>query len=181
MTPQVIGAQNRQDTTNQEQDVNEALKTLKEYLDANTLKLTQQRLLIFKVLFSQKGMISSEELLAEITGLDSGISRSTVYRTMKHLHHAGVARCIRHDDGSTRYEPMGDHHSTMICERCGKTIPLMNPYLDCLQRESARQQGFTLFRFRTVIHGLCHACTVETRDEPGCPSCAALRKTKEKP
>lgn len=140
----------------------EALKTFKNYLATNRLKLTQQRLLIFKVFLSQDSMLTSEGLLRKVAEMDATISRSTVYRTVRHLHQSGVARCIRLADGTTHYEPMGDHHSRMVCERCGRQFPLINPYLDCLQRESARQQGFTLFHFQTVLHGLCHDCTNQT-------------------
>jgi Fur family ferric uptake transcriptional regulator len=168
-------------TTRQRHDVNEALKTFRDYLAANSLKLTQQRLLVFKVFLSQDSMLTCETLLDKVVEMDAGISRSTVYRTIKHLHHAGVARCIRLSDGTTNYEPMGDHHSRMICERCGRQIPLVNPYLDCLQRETARQQGFTLFRFETVLYGLCHACAHATTDHPDCALCASGNYSQEKP
>ncbi|CCH50166.1 Fur family transcriptional regulator [Pseudodesulfovibrio piezophilus] len=137
----------------------EALKTFKEYLTSNNLKLTQQRLLIFKVFMSNEEKLSSDKLLRAVQELDIRISRSTVYRTVKHLLNSGIARCIQRGDGSTHYESMGDHHSQMICERCGKRYPISNPYIDCLQQETARQQGFTMFSFQTQIHGICNQCT----------------------
>jgi len=161
--------------------VKEALKTFKDYLAANRLKLTRQRLLIFKVFLSQDAMLTSEGLLRKVTEMDASISRSSVYRTVRHLHQSGVARCIRLTDGTTRYEPVGDHHSRMVCERCGRQFPLINPYLDCLQRESARQQRFTLFHCQTVLHGLCHECTNATNGVPGSPCEAVCDTTREKP
>lgn len=136
----------------------EALYSFKQYLSHNKLKLTQQRLLIFKVFMSDDGKVSPEKLLTRVSQLDNTVSRSTVYRTMKHLHNAGIARCIHQGDGVTHYEPMGDQSCQMICERCGRKIPIANPYLECLQQETARQQGFTLFRYQMVIHGLCSRC-----------------------
>jgi len=136
----------------------EALKSFKKYLALNNLKLTQQRLLIFKYFMSDVGHLSPEELLRGVQGLDKTISRSTVYRTVKHFHNAGIARCIHRSDGVTYYEPMGDQSCQMICERCGRHIPVKNPYLECLLRETARQQGFTLFRYQSALYGLCHDC-----------------------
>ncbi|MEF2232163.1 MAG: Fur family transcriptional regulator [Pseudodesulfovibrio sp.] len=144
----------------------EALESFKQYLSANNLKLTQQRLLIFKVFMSDNSQVSPEDLLGGVQDVDETVSRSTVYRTVKHLHNAGVARCIHRSDGSTCYEPMGDQCSQMICERCGRSVPVKNPYLDCLQSETARQQGFTLFRYRTVIYGLCSECSGTTDSIP---------------
>ncbi|WP_319468633.1 transcriptional repressor [uncultured Pseudodesulfovibrio sp.] len=143
----------------------EALKSFKDYLSSNHLKLTQQRLLIFKVFMSDDEEMSSEQLLEAVQDIDETVSRSTVYRTVKHLHNAGIARCLHRSDGSTHYEPMGDHYSQMICERCGRSIPIKNPYIDCLQQETARQQGFILFRYQTVFYGLCSRCS-----EQPCPS-----------
>jgi len=146
----------------------EALKSFKAYLTTNNLKLTQQRLLIFKVFMSDDNMVSPEELLAGVQDVDTTISRSTVYRTVKHLHNAGIARSIHHNDGVTYYEPMGDQSSRMVCERCGKVIPIKNPYFECIQQETARQQGFTLFRYQNVIHGLCSECSETVRaTDPG--------------
>ena len=136
----------------------EALKSFKEYLAANNKKLTQQRLLTFKVFMSSQEKVTPEVLLQRVQDIDKGVSRSTIYRTVKHLHNAGIARCTHHSDGVTHYEPTGDHHSQMVCERCGKTFPVTNPYIDCLQQETARQQGFTLFRYHTVLYGICNEC-----------------------
>ncbi|QJB56945.1 Fur family transcriptional regulator [Pseudodesulfovibrio sp. zrk46] len=137
----------------------ESLKSFKQYLTLNNLKLTQQRLLIFKVFMSEEDKMSPEELLGNVQGVDETISRSTVYRTVKHLHNAGIARCIHQNDGVTYYEPMGDQSCQMICERCGKSTPIKNPYFECLQHETARQQGFTLFRYQNIIYGLCCECS----------------------
>lgn len=137
----------------------EALKTFKAYLTTNSLKLTQQRLMIFKVFMSNEGTATPDTIHRHVQEMDSSISRSTIYRTIKHLQTAGIARRIHQGDGIPHYEPMGDHHSQMVCERCGKRIPLSNPYIDCLQQETARQQGFTMFRFQLEIYGLCSTCS----------------------
>ena len=149
----------------------EALKSFKDYLASNNRKLTQQRLLIFKVFMSAENKASAEQLLNSVREIDETVSRSTIYRTVKHFHSAGIARCIHDRDGSTHYEPMGDQYSQMICERCGKNIPIVNPYIECLQQETARQQGFTLFRYQTVLYGICKNCTEDMHPEPTKVAC----------
>ena len=146
----------------------EALKSFKQYLAVNNLKLTRQRMLIFKYFMSDVAHLSPEELFKGVQGLDRTISRSTVYRTVKHLHNAGIARCIHRSDGVTYYEPMGDQSCQMICERCGRTIPVKNPYLECLLFETARQQGFSLFRYQSALYGLCQHCA-ECIGDPAMP------------
>ena len=136
------------------EDMEKALKTFKEYLTSNSLKLTQPRLLIFKVFMSGESKMSPENLLENVQSIDDSVSRSTIYRTVKLLHNAGIARCIHSSDGATCYEPMGDQYTQMVCERCGKSFPIKNPYLECLLQETTRQQGFTLFRYQAVLYGV---------------------------
>lgn len=154
----------------------EALNSFRKYLTSNNLKLTQQRMLIFKVFMSGRDKVSPDELLVGVQEVDEAVSRSTIYRTVKHLLGAGVARCIHREDGITYYEPTGDQSCRMICERCGKSIPIKNPYFECIQQETARQQGFTLFRYQCVIHGLCSACIV--KEHPAPPGKAAHPKQR---
>lgn len=141
----------------------ESQKKFKEYLSANHLKMTPQRTLIFKVFLSSDEPISPDTLLERVQEIDDSVSRSTVYRTIKHLLNAGIARCIHQSDGSTLYEPMSDHYSQFICERCERSFPIINPFMDCLQEETARQQGFSLFRYQTTLYGLCNDCRAVIR------------------
>lgn len=144
----------------------ESLKSFRKYLSSNNLKLTQQRMLIFRAFMSGQDKVSPDDLLGIVQDMDDNISRSTIYRTVKHLRNAGIARCIHRGDGITYYEPMGDQSCRMICERCGRNIPIRNPYLECIQQETARQQGFTLFRYQCVIHGLCSECIAKEHPVP---------------
>ncbi|MDD4732080.1 MAG: Fur family transcriptional regulator [Desulfovibrio sp.] len=130
----------------------------KEYLVANGLKLTQQRKLILNVFITLDQAVSPEELFHEVHGLDQGISLSTVYRTLKHLLQSGVARCMLQSDGVTRYEGVTGHYCRLVCEHCGKSLPLDNPYLHCLQHEAARQEGFHLYECVMELRGICKSC-----------------------
>lgn len=146
--------------------IQNALESFKKYLTTNNLKLTQQRLLIFKILMGDEKEVSSEQLHTKVKRVDETVSRSTVYRTVKHLHNAGLARCVHQLDGVTCYEPMTNLTCKMVCEQCGKTIPIKNPYFECIQQETARQQGFTLFRYQNVIYGLCCECNGKSLKPP---------------
>ncbi|GAB7024411.1 Fur family transcriptional regulator [Salidesulfovibrio brasiliensis] len=144
----------------------------KTYLTSNGLKLTSQRKLILNVFMTLDRPVTSEELFQEGHSMDESISLSTVYRSLKHLQNAGIARCVRLTDGVTRYECVRGHDSHLICERCGKRIPLDNPYLDCVQREAARQEGFRVYHCCVELHGICHDCA------KGC-DCARCHASQE--
>jgi Fur family ferric uptake transcriptional regulator len=144
--------------------MNNTTLVFKNYLKSNQLKLTSQRKIILDVFISHDTQVTAEELFKEVSELDSRISLSTVYRTVKHLLQSGLARCAHYGDGSTRYEPTDGHSNYLICERCGKKILIDNPYVECLLAETARQEGFQPFQTQLVIHGLCHQCTRNTEE-----------------
>lgn len=133
-------------------------KFFQEYLKTNRLKLTSQRKLILDVFASSTHQMTAEELHAEVSNIDPGISLSTVYRTLKHLLQSGLGRCVHFGDGTTRFEFSDGQNCYMICETCGRKIPVTNPYVDCIFEENARQEGFRMFRSQSTIYGICHQC-----------------------
>lgn len=145
--------------------MNETTRIFQEYLKANRLKLTSQRKLILDVFISRGTCVTADELFQDVAEMDDGISLSTVYRTVKHLLQSGLARCSHYGDGTTRYEPAEGQTSHLICDNCGKKIPLANPYLECVHAEAARQEGFRMFQCRVTIHGLCHECLTKHETE----------------
>ncbi len=146
------------ETAPQGMHMNETTRTFQEYLKANRLKLTSQRRLILDVFVSRGCRVTADELFKEVAELDDGISLSTVYRTVKHLLQSGLARCSHYGDGTTRYEPADGQTSHLVCEVCGRKVPIANPYLECMHAEAARQAGFRMLHCHVTIHGLCHEC-----------------------
>ncbi len=141
----------------------EARERFKEYLEANGLKLTPQRERILAVFSSQQEPVSAEGLLVLAGGPESGISVSTLYRALGHMLRAGLARRIQHGPGSALYEAVGGYCCHLICENCGRSVAVSNPYLQGMQEVAARQEGFVLHRCRTQLVGLCPACAARRR------------------
>lgn len=130
----------------------------KEYLENNCLKLTSQRERILAVFLRQPGPVSAEDLLAAAGGAANGISLSTLYRALGHLQCAGLARRIQQGAGSALYEIVCGHCCQLVCEKCGRRVPVSNPYLESMREVAARQEGFELHRCCAHFYGLCPAC-----------------------
>ena len=88
------------------------------------LKRTAQRDLILDVFLRTEEHMSSEDLYNLVKREDPTVGHTTVYRTLKLLAEAGLAREVRFGDGRTRYEHnyKHPHHDHMICTECGRTI-----------------------------------------------------------
>jgi len=136
-------------------------KAFKEYLSQKGYKNTQQRLHILRAFLAFEGHCAAEELLNAARGQDAAISQATVYRTLKLLCNAGLARELHFGDGLTRFERRLDaeeHHDHLICEHCGLTIEFYSVDIERLQEEFARQHDFAPTRHRLYLYGVCPTC-----------------------
>jgi Fur family ferric uptake transcriptional regulator len=131
-----------------------------EYLAENGFKVTPQRMAVLEALEQEEGHLTSEELYERIKAQDPSLGQATVYRTMKLLCEAGLARAVNFGDGVTRYEFShgATHHDHLICERCQRNIEVVDYEIERLQEELARKHGFTLTRHKMYLYGLCPDC-----------------------
>ena len=137
-----------------------ALSKFEDYLRANRLKITNQRHLVAKAFFKQKGHISAEELYRKVQKRIPEIGYTTVYRTLNLLIDAGLASSHNFKGSFTRFEPAGghEHHDHLICTGCGKIVEFNNSRIEKLQEEVAREHGFHVTDHTLEIFGLCKAC-----------------------
>lgn len=133
-----------------------------DYLSSQGLKNTPQRRLIVDVFLKRGYHLSTEELYGLARKEDESVGQATVYRTLKLLCEAGIARELHFGDGITRYEPAIDdsHHDHLICLSCGKNIEVVDDNIEELQEKLAASHGFTLTSHRMYLYGQCESCHV---------------------
>jgi Fur family ferric uptake transcriptional regulator len=131
-----------------------------EFLAGRDLRLTEQRRLIAEVFFRAVGHPSAEEITREVKSANAGIGFATVYRTLKLLTEAGLAKGMSIGDGFARYETPSQrgHHDHLICRGCGRIVEFENDQIESLQEKVARQHGFTVTDHKMELYGLCGAC-----------------------
>lgn len=140
---------------------NEDREHFERFLRRNGLKLTQQREAILNAFFQHKGEhISVETLHAELRPRVPGLGTVTVYRTMRLLEEAGLAKQRHFGTGMALYEPHrpAEHHDHLICTQCGRIIEFEQCDIERLQEEVARANNFTIKTHRLEIYGLCESC-----------------------
>jgi len=94
------------------------------HIQKKGLKRTTQRDLILDVFLRTEAHLSNEDLYQLVKQEDPSVGQTTVYRTLKLLTEAGLAREVRFGDNRTHYEHnyKHQHHDHMICSECGKII-----------------------------------------------------------
>ncbi|MCV6546906.1 MAG: transcriptional repressor [Cohaesibacter sp.] len=131
-------------------------KTAIEDLCVNAgMRMTEQRRIIARVLDAAEDHPDVEELYNRASAIDSGISISTVYRTVKLFEDAGIIERHEFRDGRARYETISDeHHDHLIDLRSGKVIEFRDEEIERLQTEVARRLGFKLVDHRLELYGI---------------------------
>lgn len=138
----------------------DAYATFSEYVACKQLKMTPQRRHILDVFLQQEGHVTSEELYAQVKKDYKTIGQATVYRTLKLLSEAGLAKEVDFGDGMTRYEQHQGkgHHDHLICEVCGLNEEIYDETIERLQEQVAEKHGFQLTSHKMYLYGVCPKC-----------------------
>lgn len=135
-----------------------------EHIQASGLRRTGQRDLILEIFLSTEEHLTSEDLSFLVHKKDPAVGHTTVYRTLKLLTEAGLAREVRFGDNRTFYEHHynHDHHDHMICTECGKVIEFFSADIESLQDEMAGKFGFRPTHHSLRMWGVCSDCQKST-------------------
>ncbi len=119
------------------------------------LRLTGPRRVIAGVLEAAADHPDVEELHARVARRDPGVSRATVYRTVKLFESAGLIERVDFGDGRARYETAARaHHDHLIDLTSGKVTEFVDPEIEKLQERIARRLGYRLTGHRMELYGV---------------------------
>ena len=137
------------------------------HIQKQGLKRTAQRDLILDVFLRNEGHVSGEDLYGLVHEQDPTVGQTTVYRTLRLLTEAGLAREVRFGDGRAHYEHnyKHEHHDHMICSECGKIIEFYSPELEAIQDAMAARHKFELTEHLLRMIGICADCRRQEREK----------------
>lgn len=148
-----------------------------EHIQKAGLRRTSQRDLILEIFLRTEEHLTSEDLYWLVQKQDPSVGHTTVYRTLKLLAEAGLAREVRFGDGKTYYEHHynHEHHDHLICTECGKIIEFFSPEIEEMQDKMAEKYGFRLTNHSLRMWGVCGDCQKRTHEQQNVPSGAQPR------
>jgi Fur family ferric uptake transcriptional regulator len=131
-----------------------------QYLEKHGMRMSGKRALILDAFLAKEGHFTTKEFLAYIKTIDSSIGQATVYRNLKHLASAGLARELDFGNGSKIYEHKHghDHHDHIVCTARSKRAEVYNGRIETLQEKMAQEHGYKLTSHKLYLHGLCPEC-----------------------
>jgi Fur family transcriptional regulator, ferric uptake regulator len=130
------------------------------YLKGEGLKMTDPRRTVLEAFLGIERHVSAEGLYDAVRKGDPGIGQATVFRTVKLLVAAGIAREAGTSGGMRQYEHAfrHPHHDHLICERCGKLVEFESQPLEKAQNAVYAANGYSPTGHRLELFGVCPAC-----------------------
>ncbi|MDD5543390.1 MAG: transcriptional repressor [Acidobacteriia bacterium] len=137
----------------------------REHLKKVGAKHSHQRDVILDEFLKQRSHVSADDLYHKARSRDPRIGFSTVFRTLKLLKDAGLAREVVLADGISRFEQnyKHPHHDHLICTSCNKTVEFFVSEIEDLQERVAKKYHFRMKNHVMVLYGICPDCLKSDR------------------
>lgn len=137
------------------------IKDLIQQLKEKGCRLTPQRKTIMDVLVKNQHVLNSvDALLSEAKKVNPAINATTIYRNLELLDELNLIYTQNAKDGCKLYKLVCHtaHHHHLICQKCGKMLPIdycpIAPQLEVMVAE----HGFTLEGHHLELYGVCADC-----------------------
>ena len=118
------------------------------------VRITRPRRIILGILSETEDHPDALAIFRRAVALDSSISLSTVYRTMKLLETVGAIRRHAFEGGPSRFEQAsGAHHDHLIDIDTGDVVEFRSDRIEKLQDEVARALGYEIVHHRLELYG----------------------------
>jgi Fur family transcriptional regulator, ferric uptake regulator len=133
---------------------------LEGYLREHGQKMTSRRETVLEAFLKLERHVTAEELLEAARRLDPGIGQATVFRTIKLLAEAGLAREACSDEGTRRFEHAygHEHHDHLVCVECGAIREFKDDGIERGQEAVYAKTGYLPSGHRLELLGVCPVC-----------------------
>ena len=126
------------------------------------LKSTKKRQMLLFLLQKQARPMTAEELHEQANNI-LPMNVSTVYRTLNTLTDKGIlVRSVRQDGKAYYALAKKDHYHRLVCDLCGKVIPIDTCPLSELEESLENKTGFRITGHSLEFTGVCPECAEKT-------------------
>ena len=122
------------------------------------LKLTPQRLAVYKYLMSTDEHPSAEIIYKSLQPEYPTMSLATVYKALKTLVEVGLVQEINVGEGNFRYDARQGEHAHIQCINCSRVSDLQNISFASLNKTAEDSSEFKVLSNRIFFYGLCKNC-----------------------
>ncbi|MGQ0562317.1 MAG: Fur family transcriptional regulator [Gemmatimonadota bacterium] len=133
--------------------------TLREALEANGQRYTDQRAAVYRFLLGTDAHPTADDVFTSVRHEIPDISLATVYKSLETLVGCGLATKLTYGDGSARYDGRTDPHHHARCLSCGAVMDVPgNLDTSALHSQLRPVDGFAVEGYRVELVGYCRTC-----------------------
>jgi Fur family peroxide stress response transcriptional regulator len=146
--------------------VEHRLEHLKAVARKAGVKLTHQRLEIFRELASTGEHPDADSVFRAVQQRLPTVSLDTVYRTLWMLHDLGLITTLGPQRVGVRFDANLEPHHHYVCVRCGLVRDFESADLDALRVADAVKELGSIAGAHVEVRGVCAKCLAQRAAEP---------------
>jgi Fe2+ or Zn2+ uptake regulation protein len=132
---------------------------LREALEANGQRFTEQRAAVYRRLLATERHPTADEVFTAVRADIPDISLATVYKSLETLVGCGLAVKLTYGDGSARYDGRTDPHPHARCLSCGAVQDVPGELASEALTGLGPVAGFAVEGYRLELVGHCQRCS----------------------
>lgn len=136
----------------------EKLKKFEQRCRDNGIKLTHQRMEIFREIASSDSHPSVEDIYHKLRSKLPMISLDTVYRTLSTFEQIGIVSKVSISDNKGRFDSNIIPHHHLVCTRCKGIMDFFWPTLDTTKVPSEAKKWGKILSKQVELRGICENC-----------------------
>jgi Fur family peroxide stress response transcriptional regulator len=152
-----------------ESKVERRLDHLKAVARQAGVKLTHQRLEIFRELAASEEHPSADAIFRAVQQRMPTVSVDTVYRTLWMLHDLGLVTTLGPLRDGLRFDANIDQHHHFVCVRCGLVSDFESADLNTLRIPEAVHELGSIAAAHVEVRGVCAKCLAPRTDDSLAP------------
>ena len=134
------------------------------------VKLTHQRLEIFRELAATEEHPDADSIFRAVQQRMPTVSVDTVYRTLWTLHELGLVTTLGPHGDSMRFDANLEQHHHYVCVRCGLVRDFESADLDALRVPETVKKLGSVADAHVEVRGVCASCLAQRTDAPVRPA-----------
>lgn len=123
-----------------------------------TMRMTEQRALILKILRSTKSHPTADWIYQEARKSLPNISLGTVYRNLRLLSASGEIMELDYGSGFSRFDGNPKNHYHFLCQQCGRMYDIDLKVFADLDDLVEKTLGVKVKEHRLEFYGICREC-----------------------
>lgn len=129
------------------------------------LKVTPQRIAIYKVLMESRDHPSTDAVYRKMSTTHPTISFDTVNRTLLTFADIGVIETVESYSVSRRFDTVTSPHHHLHCIKCGNITDFTDPSLEKVKVPESINRQFEVIGKRMVVSCICPDCAETVTEE----------------